>query len=156
MQFALGQQTAALISMQQVVQVERQLASQYPASFLPDLAAGLDNLSGCHLEVAQPEMAVAVCLGKPPRLRAGWRKPTRRPRVTLSCWPRRWRRSGGPSSSAGTAPRRPGRFARPSRSQRESAAADLHVAKPALLKTLLASLDDATAPVGEGSRCFPQ
>ena len=60
MQFALGQQTAALISMQQVVQVERQLASQYPASFLPDLAAGLDNLSGCHLAVAQPEMAVAV------------------------------------------------------------------------------------------------
>ena len=38
----------------------------------------------------------------------------------------------------------------------ESAAADLHAAKPALLKTLLASLDDATAPVGEGSRCFPQ
>ena len=38
----------------------------------------------------------------------------------------------------------------------ESAAPDLHVAKPALLKTLLASLDDATAPVGEGSRCFPQ
>ncbi len=57
-QSALGQREAALISMQEAVDLRRKLAQARPDAFLPDLAMSLNNLGAMQAALGQREAAL--------------------------------------------------------------------------------------------------